>query len=242
MNRSDIKKAQYIFEGKLKDVAFLTNPFYFVRKNLYEAIKRYAPRMKGSILDFGCGAKPYAVLFENCSEYIGIDIDVSGHDHINENIDVYYDGKHIPFEDERFDNVFSSEVFEHIADPEDIIPEIRRVLKTGGYLLVTVPFVWNEHEVPYDFKRYTSYGIIDLLKKQGFEIIRVKKSTSYLEMIYQMKAEYYRYLFSKKSPIVRHFMQGTIISFQNFKGTVMNRIFPKNATFYGDNIVLCKKL
>ena len=165
MKYEDIKKAQFIFEGKYKTIAFWTCPFYFVRKHLYENIAEIAPLLKGSILDFGCGAKPYAELFVNCTKYVGMDIDVSGHDHSNELIDVYYDGKHIPFEDEVFDNVFSSEVFEHIANPEKILPEINRVLKNNGYMLATVPFIWNEHEIPYDFKRYTSFGIKELLER-----------------------------------------------------------------------------
>ena len=193
-------------------------------------------------MDFGCGAKPYVELFFKCTEYIGMDIDVSGHDHSNESIDVYYDGKHIPFEDERFDNVFSSEVFEHIANPELILPEIRRVLKVGGYMLATVPFVWNEHEIPFDFKRYTSFGIKELLTNQGFEVIDVKKSTNYIEMIYQMKAEYYRYIFADKPPRIRHFVQRTLISFQTMKGRILNKILPDNWSFYGDNIVLCRKV
>lgn len=102
--------------------------------------------MEGSVLDFGCGAKPYVNLFCNCTKYVGLDINKSGHDHKNENIDVFYDGEHIPFDDESFDNVFSSEVFEHIAKPELIIPEIKRVLKKGGYMLVTVPFVQKAYE------------------------------------------------------------------------------------------------
>ncbi len=241
MRIEDIKTAQFIFEGKYKRIAFWTCPFYFVRKHLYENIKDFAPRLKGSILDFGCGAKPYVDLFENCSEYIGMDIDVSGHDHANENIDVYYDGEHIPFEDDRFDNIFSSEVFEHISNPEAILPEIRRVLKPGGYMLATVPFIWNEHEVPYDFKRYTGFGIKNLLEKQGFDVLEIRKSTSCIEMIYQIKAEYYRYKFAGKSDRIRHFIQRTVISFQTFKGIIMSRLLSDNWSFYGDNIVLCRK-
>ncbi len=241
MKIDEIRKAQFIFEGKYKRIAFWTCPFYFLRRNLYKSIKEYASYMHGSVLDFGCGAKPYVELFGHCSEYIGMDIGESGHDHKNEHIDVYYDGKSIPFDDERFDNVFSSEVFEHIAEPELIIPEIRRILKKGGYLLVSVPFVWNEHEAPYDYKRYTSFGIIKLLENEGFEIISSKKATSYIEMIYQLKAEYYRYIFAEKKPWVRHFIQRTLISFQTLKGMIISSLLPENWSLYGDNIVLCRK-
>ncbi len=64
-------------------------------------------------------------------------------------------------------------------------------------MLITVPFVWNEHEIPYDFGRYTSFGIIDLLQKNGFEIIELRKSTCYVEALATMSAEYVRYELSK---------------------------------------------
>ncbi len=237
-----IKKAQFDYSKPYIWTAFWTCPFFFVRKNLYNNINRFAPSLKGKILDFGCGAKPYKHLFVNCSEYIGLDIESSGHDHTSEDIDVYYDGKVIPFYDETFDCIFSSEVYEHVQNLDEIINELWRVLKKDGLMLATIPFVWNEHEVPYDYRRYTSYGIKTFLSNHGFEIVDCIKSTNYIEMIYQMKAEYYRYCFQNiKSATLRHFFQRTVISFQTLKGLVFSKILPRNYSLYGDNIILCKK-
>lgn len=113
----------------VKKLMFFTFPFYFVRKNLYLGISEFSKFLSGSILDFGCLANPYMVIFTICTNYVGMDIETSGHDHNNEMIDVYYDGKNIPFEDESFDNVFSSEVFEHLDNPRLIISEIYRLIK-----------------------------------------------------------------------------------------------------------------
>ncbi len=110
--------------------------FYFIRTALYRKIKDFAPQMQGKMLDFGCGSKPYQSLFYNVKEYIGLDYDGEGHSHHNENIDVYYNGKVIPFENEYFDSIFSSEVFEHLFNIEEILPELHRVLKTKGKILV----------------------------------------------------------------------------------------------------------
>src|SRR5437773_3335923 len=107
----------------------MNNAFYFIRNALYKKVKQYAPALKGRLLDFGCGSKPYQSLFANVTEYIGVDYNSPGHSHANEQIDVFYDGKKIPFPDEYFDSVFSSEVFEHIFNLEEIIPEIKRVMK-----------------------------------------------------------------------------------------------------------------
>lgn len=236
-----IRESQFTFERANLWTAFWTCPFFFVRKNLYTNIKHYAPKMCGKILDFGCGAKPYRGLFVNCTDYVGVDIEESGHSHISEQIDCYYDGKKLPFEDNYFDNIFSSEVFEHISNLDQILDELYRVLKVDGLLLVTVPFVWNEHEIPYDFNRFTQFGIEKCLKKHGFTIVESRKSTNYLEVVYQMKAEYYRYQFRNMSPRIRHIVQRTIISFQTLKGIIMSRILPVNWSLFADNIVMCKK-
>jgi SAM-dependent methyltransferase len=102
-------------------ISILINPFYFIRKQLYTAIKHNSHFLKGKILDLGCGTKPYRDLFSNATEYIGIDIENPGHDHSKENIDMFYDGKHIPFENESFDGLFFSEVLEHVFNPEETL-------------------------------------------------------------------------------------------------------------------------
>lgn len=91
-------KSQFCFEGIYSLIALFTNPFYLIRKNLYNNIKSMSGNLSGRLLDFGCGSKPYADMFKNCCEYVGCDIETSGHEHTNENIDVYYDGKHLPFQ------------------------------------------------------------------------------------------------------------------------------------------------
>ena len=73
------------------------HPFFFIRKGLLKGIAQHAEKIQGKLLDFGCGSKPYQSLFQ-VDEYIGVDYENSGHTHINEQIDVFYDGKHLPFE------------------------------------------------------------------------------------------------------------------------------------------------
>lgn len=237
-----IEIAQFDFEKKNRFVAFWTNPFYLMRKGLYIHIKELAPRLNGSILDFGCGSKPYEKLFTNCSEYKGVDIEQSGHLHTNEKIDYYYDGHKLPFEDETFDNVFSSEVIEHISNIDEIFDEINRVIKKDGLLLLTTPFMWNENEAPYDYARYSSYGLKSLLEKHGFKILEQEKSLNYIQILFQMRCEYWRSVFSKsKSLTVKRFVQLFIISPITLKGLIFGFILPKDDTLYGNNIFLCIK-
>lgn len=238
-----IKKAQFDFSYPLNIIALFTNPFYFVRKNLYRNIKYFSRYLNGNLMDFGCGAKPYEDLFVNCTQYIGVDVEASGHDHTNENVDIYYDGITLPFNDGEFDSAFSSEVFEHVNNIGPILDEINRVLKKGGNMLVSTPFLWNEHEIPYDYYRYTSYGITKLLEEHGFKVIKIRKSTSYTEMIFQMKIEYIRSWRDKhiKNPNFRRIFHRLIITPITISGLIANMVLPKNESLYGDSVVLCKK-
>jgi len=125
----------------------ITQPNYLIRKRLLQAISGLSHQLNGRMMDFGCGSKPYKSLF-SVSEYIGVDFENPGHPHLNESIDVFYDGITLPFSDYYFDGVFASEVFEHIFNLPDILNELNRVTKTGGLLLITCPFAFCEHEVP----------------------------------------------------------------------------------------------
>lgn len=238
-----IGQAAFCFDGYLQYVALLTNPFYFERKNLYFHLKELSRQMKGRILDFGCGSKPYQQFFEQCEEYIGCDLEASGHSHASETIDVYYDGKSLPFDDGQFDGIFSSEVFEHIFNLEEIIRELHRCLREGGTMLVSVPFVWNEHETPYDFGRYTSFGLRHLLERNGFVVLEIRKATSWIETVFQMVMEYLRFQFSQRVQNIRALLLLQIIFIfpVALLGVVCNSVFPDNDSFYSNLIVLCEK-
>ena len=123
-----LKREQFL----VTPLAIMTNPFY----------------IRWTVLDFGCGSKPYESLFKNANSYIGIDLEASGHSHQDSKVDVFYDGKTIPFPDEHFDAVVCFEVLEHVFNIKEIIQELNRVLKPNGKLLISVPFAWDEHEVP----------------------------------------------------------------------------------------------
>jgi len=103
--------------------------------------------------------KTLRVALSEAASYIGVDLEATGHDHSNSKIDVLYDGKVLPFKDGQFDAVVSFEVLEHVFNLSEVMREINRVTTDSGYLLISVPFAWLEHEIPYDFARYTSFGI-----------------------------------------------------------------------------------
>ena len=217
------------------------NPFFFARKNLFANIKANAHYMQGRVLDVGCGKKPYRQLFKGATEYIGMDIENPGHDHSTESIDVFYDGKIFPFPKEAFDSVLTNQVFEHVFNPADFINEIHRVLKPGGYMLLTVPFSWDEHEQPFDFARYSSFGIRHILQNNGFEIVNFIKSTRGLTAIIQLFIGYLYKLFYSKNHLIN--LLGTVVLLSPFTigGGLISLVAPKSEDFYLDNIVLARK-
>jgi SAM-dependent methyltransferase len=216
------------------------NPLFFIRRSLFKAIKLHAPSLNGKLLDFGCGRKPYENIFR-VKEYIGIDIKQSGHDHTLSKVDIYYDGKHIPFENDHFDSVYCGEVLEHVFTPDETITEIKRVIKKGGVMLLTIPFCWNEHEIPYDFARYTSYGITHLLEKHNFEIISINKTGSFLGCIFQLCALYFFDLF-KKYGAVGYMVSLIFIAPINIIGIILLPFLPKNKSLYFNTVVLARKI
>jgi len=221
-------------------LSIFINPFFFIRYALYKNIRRYTPQLKGKLLDFGCGRKPYENLF-SVTEYVGVDVVETGHDHKNSKVDVYYDGKRLPFNDSAFDSLFCSEVLEHIFNPDEILPELNRVLKPGAKVLITVPFSWNEHEMPYDYARYSSEGIKHLLEKNGFNIIELTKSGSFARVNFQLWALYFFELFRKWGR-AGYLLSLLFIVPINITGTILLVLFPRNESMYFTNIVLAEKI
>jgi len=196
--------------------------------------------MSGIMLDFGCGRRPYQdLMFVN--KYLGLDIEESGAEKKHKSADIYYDGKIIPLDSNYLDSLFSTEVFEHVFNISEVLSEINRVLKVGGKMLLTIPFAWPEHEIPYDYARYTSFGIKDLLNKHGFSIIKHEKTGSYVEMIFQMMLIYITQSLTPSNKYASLLMQIFILGPIACVGVLFNKVFPKNSNYYLNNVVVAVK-
>ncbi|MEJ7736757.1 MAG: class I SAM-dependent methyltransferase [Chitinophagaceae bacterium] len=216
------------------------NPFFFIRRSLYKHIRKYAPLLNGKLLDYGCGRKPYENLF-NITEYVGVDIEQSGHDHQYSKVDVFFDGRQLPFEDETFDSLFCSEVLEHLFNPDESLSEMHRVLKKDAKLLITLPFSWNEHEIPYDYARYTSFGIRNLLERNGFKVIEIAKSGNFARVNWQMWILYIFDLF-KKYKRTGYLLSLVFIAPLNILGVILLPLFPRDNSLFFNNIVIAQRL
>lgn len=217
------------------------NPFFIIRWHLLRAIRQFAPRLKGNLLDFGCGSKPYRSLFPHVGQYTGVDIENEGHPHENEAIDVFYDGRHLPFSDAHFDSVLCSEVLEHVPNPDEIITEIHRVMKPQGKILITIPFVWDEHETPHDYRRLTSFGTRQFLEQAGFEIIEQQKTAHFAAVIAQLTMLYLHNVLFTKNKYLNLLINLVFISPVTITGSFLAWLLPRNRKLYFNNVVLAQK-
>lgn len=220
-------------------LGLLTNPFYFARSNLYVALVPLAARISGRMLDVGCGSKPYAALFQ-VSAYVGLELD-SPEARATKQADFFYDGQTFPFADGSFDALFASQVFEHVFNPDDFLAEAHRVLSADGKLLLTMPFVWDEHEQPHDFARYSSFGIAHLLGKHGFDVLVLSKSGADLSVVLQSWGMYAYKALAPGKPWQKLALAGLMTLPVNVAGSALLPLFPKNPDLYLDLLVLARK-
>jgi SAM-dependent methyltransferase len=122
------------------------------------------------VLDAGSGDAPYKSLFQH-ARYESSDF---------EKVNKTYapttyvcDLKSIPVEDRRYDFIIFNQVMEHLPEPQLVLTEFYRILNGGGKILYTGPLFYEEHEQPYDFYRYTQFGLRHLFSSAGFIIERL---------------------------------------------------------------------
>lgn len=125
-----------------------------------------------SILDAGAGESVYKKLFSRCS-YKAIDLAVGESRWNYANLDYVGPLHKMPIESDVFDAVLCTQVLEHLEWPRESVKEMHRVLKPGGKLYMTVPMAHPEHQTPYDFFRYTSYGLESICKHAGFHTVKI---------------------------------------------------------------------
>jgi len=213
-----------------------------IKNQLKEFIENFHNK---KILDFGCGDARYKNILSKNNSYTGIDVDESGHPTEDKKFDLLWDNKKLPFDNDSFDVIICTEVLEHVENLDVTIKELKRVLKKKGSLFVTMPFIWVEHEKPFDFRRFTSFGIKKFFLDNGFELVKYKK-------LVNGKLAYYQLLLSELNRTLvedSKFKTESIIKrFYYFTVTLIFKIFMKfllpKSTFkdmYINNCIVVKK-
>jgi SAM-dependent methyltransferase len=120
-----------------------------------------------TLIDIGAGPLQFRDIFKRF-KYVGVDF-VTYQD-----VSVVADlTKPLPIENNSAEIVVLSNTLEHIPEPLPLLKECERIVKTGGLVVGTVPFLVQVHQAPYDFNRYTHYQLSKLLTEAGFINIEV---------------------------------------------------------------------
>ena len=214
-------------------------------------LKKFIPYYKGVLVDLGCGEAPYKEFFlQYVEKYIGVDWSRSLH---NIRAEVISDlNKKIDLPDEVADVVISISVMEHLCEPEVFLGESFRILKKGGVMILQIPFQWWIHEEPYDYFRYTPYGLRYLLGKVGFEGIEIYPVGGFFTM-WLLKLNYFvsrniswgnklnRYMIRFKLDRVLHFIFVPFFVMNQVIATILDRLDRYKYLETAGYWVVCKK-
>lgn len=211
-----------------------TDPLYIARLSLYQAIKQKSHYAYGLLLDVGCGRKPYQNVFKGVRKYIGLDLP------LNNKADVYGNGMYLPFKDRVFDTVLCNQVLEHVPEPFLLMKEIARVLKPGGFLILTTPQTWGLHLEPNNFYRYTKYGLSYLAEKSGLEIVEMSPTCGLWATVVQRISDTIVYTYASDWSETSIRVLSFILSPFLIIGYYLDKIFGSRGDTL-DNIMIAKK-
>jgi SAM-dependent methyltransferase len=226
-----------------------SNDNYLVWADLNAFIKSNGTNDHIKVLDYGAGASPYRQYFPN-AEYRRADI--TGAKYLDYHIGA---DSTITEADETFDLIISTQVAEHVVNPDVYFRECFRLLKKGGRLILTTHGIWEEHGSPYDFQRWVEAGFRRDLTLAGFERMDIFKLTCGIRAGIVL---FTRILFSTASP--QPLLRRTLFKIFRFSysklfgclhwicekwfselGIVNTRTTDINPVFYVDIAVIAKK-
>ena len=154
---------------------------FLPRRSILNALTAELSNFHGTVLDIGCGCKPYRPLLlapsSRVVKYIGLDL--SG-DLLHaaygrfEPPDIEWDGHTIPLNTNSVDCAIATEVLTECPEPEAVMREAIRVLNPGGLFFFTVKFLWPIFDAPYDQGRPTPFALERQLRSVGFERVELQ--------------------------------------------------------------------
>lgn len=175
----NIKSLWDIFSDHFGGTIF--HPQFYAKDFAWEAVKLAEKESKGVLLDIGCGRMPYrTILLPRVKKYIGLDHPETAKLYDGEiKPDIYADAAKIPLENNSVDTVLMLMVLEHLEDPQKVLKEIKRILKPKGSFIFSTVQMYPVHDAPFDYFRYTRFGLQKLVETSGFTTKKIVSQGSF---------------------------------------------------------------
>lgn len=151
-----------------------------LRYSIYYKTKQICSKhMGGIVLEIGAGGNYLKSEFKSLyNVWISLDYDLR-----LDSIDLRGDGQQLPLKNGIFDTIISIDVLEHVPNPEKFVSEMFRVIKPGGIVILSTPFFFYLHDAPFDFFRFSKFGLTTIFQRIGFEVIEVEPTAGVISII-----------------------------------------------------------
>lgn len=134
-------------------------------------------KIRGTVLDVGSADGWIAQHLDPSVHYIALDTPTTGRNLYGARPTVFADGRKLPFADDCIDALVCLEVAEHVHDPGRLLSEACRVLRPGGEVYFSAPFLYPIHDAPNDFQRFTCHGLDEMATQAGLRVLSIENKT-----------------------------------------------------------------
>jgi SAM-dependent methyltransferase len=237
MNKFQIKNLRNNLEKDLSksNLRKLVSPIIYSQ---YETtVPLTQKHIRGNLIDIGCGYSPYKNLLIN---YV---LSYEGIDRHAYNEDVTFVGDFLedfPSLENMYDCAISFEVLEHISNTDLFLQQVHKILKPHGKIIISVPHLSRLHEEPYDFFRFTKYGLEEIFSRNDFVILQIEKKGSIFSFLGHQFSTIFVSIFWL-FPVIRYFALFINFVFITLPCFWIDKIIDRNGLFAQGYVVVAKK-
>ncbi len=215
------------------------DPFH---REIDKKIKQFAASIPENavVLNAGSGEGAYNSYFKHCS-VVGIDLCVGDNSWDYSSVDVVGDLHEIPFDDNVFDSAICVVVLEHLHSPHKFFKELYRVIKPGGTVFFVFPFMWELHQTPNDYFRFTEFGFRRLATDAGFVVSNIEKMGCFFRVMHYRTASFVKYALKNPLLLILLILTLPFIIFFMFFSEILDRMFQLCEHTLGYNSILQKE-